>query len=585
MNFCGSPCLYDLETERRMDQRAEKDNDNLWASLSAAIEAEPPIELQFEEVEVEQEYRLADRMAGSYLSGLWPLVLLYLLTLTCTTNPWANPLLYLGGVVAGPIAAFLFRPLFKTRFGMSPLLLALLSPLFVLMVPVLQLFPSALIYKTTAQDLATLSKPLDYSLALQLQSQLETLFRQRHLIVVVLGTLLIGASILFVRRRFPWVEHSSPSRPTRIFAFLVLLSPWLFTTIYLSVDSPSKKWQRQLAPTAQRFLIGKLKEDPSADFWKKFNRRLDEATGPDLPAFSPEVKPPAEALAKFQALETEFLEAFPRANPASPEELTFSLMTLDGLAARPNLLRRPLEVMLALEGETFHGARYSYSNYIWKHGVIPWLASPQRTAEELEGAADKLSKLNESALPYPTDIDLAVYSVLVGGRYVPTPAQLVIRGAKGGGHYISTDFHLIPMHILGARVQPSPTELLYQQSQNQFVEEWLAIRNEFSEGLSYSQKRALTKKAEKPETLRDYYRGWAAGLIPSREDRAIRETTAVYAKLLAYKARHGKLSTDLTEADISNDGRWTIELVEGKPTLLDSTIPTDYVPNSPWRFR
>ena len=99
-----------------MEQRADNDTDQLWASLSKAIETETPPDLILDGVEMEQRYLLSDRLAASYLSGFWPLAFFCILILA-VSGQWSDPIVRIAGVLLTLLVAFLCRPLVRSEFG------------------------------------------------------------------------------------------------------------------------------------------------------------------------------------------------------------------------------------------------------------------------------------------------------------------------------------------------------------------------------------------------------------------------------------------------------------------------------------
>ena len=139
------------------------------------------------------------------------------------------------------------------------------------------------------------------------------------------------------------------------------------------------------------------------------------------------------------------------------------------------------------------------------------------------------------------------------------------------------------MRVLGVRIEPSPTEILVRRSRLQFVEQWLDMRPKFISGLEQTEKLALAEKEDNPESLADYYQGWIINHVLSLEDRDIRETTGVYSRLLAHRARRGSLPSDLRVAGIEDSKRWRLESERGVTVLVDQKLEK-YLPISPWSF-
>lgn len=566
-----------------MDQQADSDTAQLWASLSKAIEKETIPALSLNGVEVEQKYLLSDRLAGSYLSGFWPLTL-FCLAILGASGQWADPVQCIRGLLFSLALAYMCRPLVRSAHGGTNLvLLAVSAPFLLFLVPVIQLLPASVAYHLTAQQLERDGKPLDYFLAETLQRQLESIFQPNPLLLLALGMALLCCSLLWLRSRFPWLEHR-PGKPAgKLLAIFLLLSPWLLAAVATSSNPRVEEWKSQVGPQYRRLPVSRLQEGLSISFWRDLNSKFDRELAGELPTFSPETKVDEQVLARFQAFESEVLTALAQRGPASPEEATSCLLVMDSLASRPYLLSRPVEVVAALESEQFHGIRYQYSNYIWLQGVIPWLQAPARTVEDLEFASEILSRVQQDALSYLRDYDLTVYSVLVGDRRLPVPPKSVFRSDRSGrARYFITYHEPSEMRLLGVKIGPSPTEILARKTRLEVVETWMEIRPQFDGGLSHEQKLVFLEREESPESIDDYYQGWIAARAPGTEDRALRETTSLFARLLIHRAHHGSLPRELNEAGL-DDTRWSLQSKDGTTVLVDQTL-VEIQPKSPWSF-
>ena len=565
-----------------MEQRADNDTDQLWASLSKAIETETPPDLILDGVEMEQRYLLSDRLAASYLSGFWPLAFFCILILA-VSGQWSDPIVRIAGVLLTLLVAFLCRPLVRSEFGGCNLLYIFgIAPFLILLTPLIQLLPASAMYHLTAQPHDRYYKPLDFFLAETLQRQIESICQPISLLTLVLGLAFLCASLVWIRSQFPWLEHP-PGRPLgKIVAVAVLISPLLLAALATLPNPRVEKWSAQVETPYRNLPVGHLERNLGIRFWQDLESRFGREN--ELPTFSPESKVEKESLETFRAFETEILEALQNRKPASFEEATACLLAMDDLASRSYLLARPVEVALALEGEQFHGIRYHYSNYIWRYGVIPWLQAPERTLEELDSTSEKLSQLQQNALPYLLDYDFTVYSVWIGDRNLPQPPHAVFRSVHSKrASYLSTHHAAQEMRVLGVRIEPSPTEILVRRSRLQFVEQWLDMRPKFISGLEQTEKLALAEKEDNPESLADYYQGWIINHVLSLEDRDIRETPGVYSRLLAHRARRGSLPSDLRVAGIEDSKRWRLESERGVTVLVDQKLEK-YLPISPWSF-
>ena len=565
-----------------MDHRVNNDNDHLWASLSNAIELETPPDLNLSESEVEQKHLLSDRLAASYLSGFWPVVLFCMLIIA-VSGQWGDPIVRIPGVLLTLVVAFLCRPLVRSKFGGTNLLyLASVAPLLLFLIPLVQLLPASVVYHLTAQLHERYYKPLDFYLAESLQRQLESIFQPLSLLFLALGMTLICACLVWLRHKCPWLEHNPGTPPGKLIAAMVLLSPWVLAAIATLPDNRVEQWTSQIGAEYQQLPVGQLEKDLSISFWQDLESRFDREC--QLPTFSPEAEVDQETLERFRAFETEILAALKNRKPASLEEATACLLLTDALACRAYLLAHPVDIAVALESEQFHGIRYQYSDYIWRSGVIRWLRAPERSPEELEAAGEKLSRIQEAALPYLKDYDFTVYSVLAGDRYLPRPPRAVFRSVHSRrATYLTSDYAAMKMHLLGARIEPSPTEILVRRSRLQFVEQWLEMRPRFQNGFEQSEKNALAEKEDNPKSLSDYYEGWIAQHAPSVEDRAFRETTLMFCRLLAYRARRGSLPTDLRVVEVEDADRWRLETERGVTVLIDGKLEK-FLPSSPWSF-
>ncbi|MCA9777120.1 MAG: hypothetical protein KC800_10400, partial [Candidatus Eremiobacteraeota bacterium] len=572
-----------LKRRQSMDHRVSNDTDQLWASLSNAIERETPPDLNLSESEVEQKHLLSDRLAASYLSGFWPLVLFCVLIIA-VSGQWGDPIVRIPGVLLTLVVAFLCRPLVRSRFGGTNLpYLACVAPLLLFLIPVVQLLPASVVYHLTAQLHERYYRPLDFYLAESLQSQFESIFQPLSLIVLALGLVLLCASVVWLRRRFPWLEHLPGTAPGKLVAALVLLSPWVLAGLATLPDTRIEQWTSQIGAEYQQLPVGRLEKDLSISFWQDLESRFEREC--QIPTFSPDTKVDKENLDRFRVFETEILAALKNRKPASLEEATACLLLTDALACRAYLLAHPIDVAMALESEQFHGIRYQYSDYIWRRGVIRWLNAPERTPEELDVACEKLSRIQDAALPYLKDYDFTVYSVLTGDRYLPRPPRAVFRSVHSKrATYLTSDYAAKEMHLLGARIEPSPTEILVRRSRLQFVEQWLEMRPKFQKGFEQSEKSALAQKEDDPKSLSDYYQGWIAQHAPSFEDRALRETTIIYSRLLAYRARRGNLPADLGVVGVEETGRWRLETDRGVTVLVDRKLEM-LLSSSPWSFQ
>ena len=564
-----------------MEADESQNTARLWAALNKNIEETEPPRLALPDNAAPEAYRFRDRLAHSFANGFLPLLLLLTAT-ALLSEDWSQPLHLLGGLGVALVAALLFRPVVATRFGLRRGALLLWLPVMMVTLPIWQLVPVAVITKQTRYEGVIGQKPLDYVLAETLQHQLEAIFTWSSLGTLLICTLAVTFFVGKVRSHFPWLYHFAPGKFPRFLLLILLIAPWTFAYQQTRLNRSVQEWKAEVEPIFRSFPVARLPQDGPVNSWRDLERSLIQSIVPKIPNDLTLHEIGSEELDQFQMLEKRALTALQDHPPTSVPELKACFLTLEQFTARSQLTNDTVRLTTLIEGRLFHGVRPSYDDTPWTRGVIPWLKSPARNARELKRALASLEELNSRRLSALEDYDTKVISILKGTLKRPSPAVTVRRNVDSllSVRFVN-DLPPSPMRILGYQVSSSPTQLLEDKKCVELTEEWLRHRESYSQGFTSAKKLLLTRGQDDSD-LSLFYRGVIAQASPSLEERALRETTVILAKIMLFRCENGHLPKSLQQIGLPPDSRWTLKRVGQELRLHDSRNPQKSLENDVW---